>query len=113
MARSYARAAGQQLMDALGGGQDLIVTVGQWYLDPRTRQFEVPMHVSFNGAFIRTNNYQVAGVLTVLEDGSQPRFSRQTANENYLKVEENLMVLSLTAAGAVVLSDLAREQSSK
>jgi hypothetical protein len=109
LARNYSRSAGRQIMDAIGGGQDLIVRHGQWTFDATTRELEIPMEVSFNGLFVRSNNYRVAGVLTVSEDGTSPQFARSGANQTYLDMEGTVTALQLTAAGAMVLNELAQD----
>lgn len=109
LARDYSRNAGRQIMDAIGGGQDLIVRHGEWAFDAATSEFEIPMEVSFNGLFVRSNNYRVAGLLTVSEDGTNPRFARSGANQTYLDMESTVTALQLTAAGAMVLNELAQD----
>jgi glycogen debranching enzyme len=109
--RNYSRAAATQLMNAIGGGQDLIVQQGQWYYDTTTDELEIPMAVSFNGLVFRSNNYQLNGVLTVKEDGSNPRFARRQANENYQNAESTITALVVTAAGIVILSDMSQESN--
>lgn len=103
LVKQYARLAGGQIMKAIGGGQDLIVTAGTWTFDEGMAEFEIPMDVSFNGALFRSNNYRVRGLLTVREDGGHPRFARLEANQNYRDVEDTLTVLGV---GMVILNDL-------
>lgn len=111
-ARNYARKAGKQIMDAIGGGQDLIVNHQLKYYDPDTSTLEIAMDVSFNGALFRSNNYQVAGVLTVGNDGSSPRFARRAANQNYTDAEATMTALGVTVAGVLILNEMGKESSS-
>jgi hypothetical protein len=106
LASDFSRSAGRQIMDAIGGGQDLIVRHGEFNYDAARGELEIPMDVSFNGLFIRRNNYRVNGVLTVGEDGGNPRFARLEANQNYLDMEETITALAFTAAGVMVLSEM-------
>ena len=110
LARAYSRSAGRQIMDAIGGGQDLIVRHGQWTFEAASREFEIPMDLSFNGLFVRTNNYRVAGVLSVAEDGTNARFARSEANQSYLEMESTITALQLTAAGVMVLNEMTQER---
>jgi uncharacterized membrane protein len=112
-ARTYARKAGRQIMDAIGGGQDLIVNHQLAYFDPSTGTLEITMEVSFNGAIIRSNNYQVTGVLTVGEDGSSPSFARRAANQNYLETEATMTALGVTMAGVLILNEMSKESTRK
>jgi hypothetical protein len=105
----YSSAAGRQVMEAIGGGRDLIVRYGDWTFDDRTGRFTVQMNVSFNGAIIRGNNYYVTGVLTVNEDGSAPQFARASANQNYRDAEARMTALAFTAGGLMLLSDMRRD----
>jgi len=109
LVRNYSRSAGQQIMEVIGGGQDLIVQPRKWYFDAPANEFEIPMDVSFNGAVFRSNNYQVSGVLTVQQNGSNPRFARLQANENYQGMESTLTALAITAAGVMVLADMSED----
>ena len=111
-AREYARKAGKQIMDAIGGGQDLIVSHQLRYHDPDTSILEIAMDVSFNGALFRSNNYQVTGVLTVGEDGTSPRFARRDANQNYKDAEATMTALGVTVAGVLVLNEMGKESAS-
>lgn len=110
-ARDYARKAGKQIMDAIGGGQDLIVNHQLRYYDPDTNILEIAMDVSFNGSFFRSNNYQVTGMLTVGEDGSKPRFARRDANQNYKDAEATMTALGVTVAGVLVLNEMSKESA--
>ncbi len=112
LTRRYARAAGEEIMDKIGGGRDLIVTIpGQWYFDATTTELTIPMSVSFNGSFARSNNYRVSGELTVREDGSHPTFARADANENYLGAERRMIALGIMVGGALVLSEMSDDSS--
>lgn len=109
LASRYAFQAGRQVMDAVGGGQDLVTRYGEWRFDHATRRFTIPISVRFNGALVRSNEYFVAGVLTVAEDGSGPRLAREQTNQNYRDAESLFLTLGVTAAGLLVLADLAEE----
>ena len=87
-------------MEAIGGGQDLIATPGEWSFDQYTGELTIPMDVSFNGQIIRGNNYQVSGILTVKSDGTEPEFARATANQNYL--DQETMIRDIAIVGGVV-----------
>ncbi len=106
LARDFSQSAGRQIMSAIGGGQDLIVRHGEFNYDPVRGELEIPVAVSFNGLFIRRNNYRVTGVLTVGEDGANPRFARSEANENYLDMEDTITAVTITAAGVMVLTEM-------
>lgn len=106
LARRYSRQAGQRIMDAIGGGQDLIVQHGQWTFDSATDELEIPMDVSFNGAFVRANNYRVQGLLTIRPDGTNARFARASANKNYLDIESTRDFL-------IILNDLSEALDQK
>lgn len=111
-ARNYARAAGRQIMDTIGGGQDLIVNHRLKYFDATTRTLEIAMEVSFNGAVFRSNNYQVSGVLTVGEDGRNPKFARMAANQNYMDTENTMTALGVTVAGVLILNEMSKQSRS-
>lgn len=106
-ARKYARRAGNQIMEAIGGGQDLIINHRLNYFDPTARTLEIAMEVSFNGSIVRSNNYQLSGVLTVDEDGRNPKFARRAANENYTDMENTRTGLVIFAVvGVLMLADM-------
>lgn len=105
--RTYARLAGQSIMDAIGGGQDLVVASGAWSFDEAAAEFDIPLEVSFNGSVVRGNNYRVTGVLTIGEDGSNPRFARLNASENYLAWEN---ALTGARVGALIAQALERSK---
>jgi len=107
-ARKYARRAGEKIMSAIGGGRDLIVNHQLRYFDKTAKTLEIAMEVSFNGAIWRSNNYQVSGVLTVNENGRNPKFARQIANPNYMD-QEKIMIAAgvlVIVGGAYVLSEM-------
>ncbi len=108
--REAARRMGRRLMDGFGGGQDLVTDVRNWRYDPSARAFEVDMTTSFNGQFVRSNNYWVTGRLTINEDGSNARFARTSANERFRSFESNLTTLGIIG-GVVVLGMAAVESN--
>ena len=112
--RKYARRAGQQIMNAIGGGQDLIVNHQLRYYDATAKTLEIAMEVSFNGAVFRSNQYKVNGVLTIGENGRNPRFARQAANQKYMDQENTMIFLGgalVLAGGAYVLSEMEDESA--
>ena len=113
LARTFARKAGRQIMNAIGGGRDLIVDHQLKYFDPSTGTLEIAMDVSFNGSVIRSNNYRVTGVLTVREDGREPEFARRSANKMYTDAEKRATALGVTLAGAMILADMNKESGDK
>ncbi len=110
-ARNYARKAGEQIMNAIGGGRDLIVKHNLRYYDPTAKTLEIAMEVSFNGLVWRSNNYLVSGVLTVNENGRNPKFARRAANQNYMDQETTMIAIGVIAlaGGAYVLSEMSDE----
>ena len=109
-ARSYAQQAGRQIMDGVGGGRDLVVDQTDWKFDSYAQEHIIKVDVDFNGAFLRNNHYSVSGVLTVAEDGSNPRFSRTYSNENFQKLESRLKWAAGAAAAAIVLNELSKSK---
>ena len=103
LVRRFSYNAGAQIMNKIGGGQDLIVRFDEWQFDAESRRIAIPMSVSFNGAIVRANNYRVSGVLTVGDDGSAPQFAREDANENYRSVES---MMEFAAVGVVLLEGM-------
>ncbi|GHU13007.1 hypothetical protein AGMMS50225_22180 [Betaproteobacteria bacterium] len=104
LAKQYARAAGEQIMGGVGGGQDLRVQVEQWHFDKYTHEFEVKIQIYFNGMFFRSNHYNVDGILTVNESGSNAKFARSYANSKFEELESNLVWI---AGGVIALGVLA------
>lgn len=82
-----ARGMGEQLMEAIGGGQGLVVRVETWDYFPDTDEYRIKLDVRFNGKFDRSNQYQIKGTLRVSFSGKNPRFSREYANPNYRSME--------------------------
>lgn len=111
LAVRFARAAANQLMDAIGGGQDLIVRTGEWTFDRSTSRLDIPIEVSFNGAFFRSNQYSIAGVLSVNDDGREPLFARAAANQMYRDAEIRIGTLLFTAAGIAALNDMTSQST--
>lgn len=109
LASAYAYQAGLQLMNAVGGGQDLVTRYGEWRYTPSQRVLTIPVTVAFDGSFIRSNEYFVSGVLTVAEDGSSPKFAREHTNQNYRDAEGRFLALGLTAGGLIILADMVQE----
>jgi hypothetical protein len=105
-ARSFATTAGAQIMDNVGGGQDLIVMTRDWRFDEASQEYQIAMEVSFNGSIFRSNNYRVSGVLTTDVNGANGRFARYEANPNYVQAEDRMTALAITAAGVLVLGNL-------
>lgn len=107
-ARNYARRAGEKIVSAIGGGRDLIVNHQLRYFDKTAKTLEIAMEVSFNGAFWRSNNYQVSGVLTVNENGRNAEFARQVANQLYMRQERIGIITGVIVivGGAYVLSEM-------
>jgi len=104
----YARRAGDQIMNKVGGGQDMRVQVDSWRFNAYANRLVIEMTLSFNGFFNRNNYYQVSGTLTVDDQGRGPEFSRTHANEKFQKLERNLAILEGTA---IILDELNRELS--
>ena len=95
--KRVAKASAGEIMRQAGGGQDLVVDVAGYEYDEELGQFEIDIQISFNGAAIRSNNYQVAGRITVDDDGKNAKFARTGANGNYTNLLKNVEGLTLTA----------------
>jgi hypothetical protein len=109
LARRYANEAGSQVMDGVGGGQDLVVTVTSWEFDNSAGEFIINMAIAFNGAIFRSNSYSVDGILTLKEDGRSPRFSRTYANDKFRKLESRLKWAAGAAAAVIVLNEMSKQ----
>ena len=94
-AKQVARVVGKQIMESVGGGQDLVVKVQAVDYDSILGEFEIDIVVSFNGVIFRSDNYQAAGRITVREDGTNPRFARTAINENFREWASTLDGLKL------------------
>lgn len=103
LASKFAEQAGSQLMNAVGGGRDLITQVSGWDFDENRTRFRIKLNAQFHGAFVRANFYSITGVLIVNEDGSNPEFSRTYANDRFQKLESRLAWVGTV----IVLSELA------
>jgi hypothetical protein len=83
--------------------------VQSWEFDKYAGEFLINMSVRFNGAFVRSNNYQADGILTVKEDGRTPRFARTYANDKFLTLESRLRWAIGAAAAVIVLDELSKD----
>jgi hypothetical protein len=68
-ATRIAKREAEKVMNSIGGGRELVVNVGNISFDRTSDRYEIDISFSFNGAIFRTNNYQVAGRVTVSPDG--------------------------------------------
>lgn len=105
-ARAYAKQAAEQIMQQIGGGQDLICDVISWKHNTIDNTLEVECEVRFNGSLKRSNSYAVDGRLTINADGSEPRFSRTYANQRYLDRENQLTLIAGAAAAVIALDNM-------
>lgn len=101
-ARMYGQDAGQQIMDRVGGGQNLLTSPGgTWKYERHTSKYTIPVYITFQGAIDSTNRYTVEGILTVDADGRNPRFNRTSANQKF----RNLENLIRFAEGTIIVLD--------
>ena len=86
--------------------RNLIVDVTGFRYVEHAEELDIEMQVSFNGAIFRGNSYSVSGRLVVGDNGSNPRFSRRYANNNFQKLERNLKLAAGAAATVIVLDEM-------
>ncbi len=91
LAKSFGNSAGEKIMSAAGGGQDLRVQINNWDYDNQSERFEIKIEVYWNGAIFRDHNYNVDGVLKVDRSGRNSEFSRTYANSNFKDLESTMM----------------------
>ncbi|WP_442483307.1 hypothetical protein [Aeoliella sp. SH292] len=103
-AKKIADTAGMEIMKAAGGGRDLVTTVQRVDYDPAHYEYEMDIIISFNGSIRASNNYQVAGRITVRRSGSGATFSRTGANENYLALLRNREDIATGVFAAAILA---------
>lgn len=85
--RKASRAVGNSIMESIGGGQDLVVSVKGVDYDSIMGQYDIDIVVSFNGVIFRSDNYLVAGRITVNEDGTNAKFAKTLCNNNFKEWE--------------------------
>lgn len=109
-AKQVSRAVGESIMKQIGGGQDLVVSVQGIDYDSQLEEYEIDILVSFNGAIIRSDNYRVAGRITVNSDGSNARFARTAANEKYKEWESLIVAAKIGVEVADALNDASNDK---
>jgi len=97
------RAARKIVDDSYSGGQDITVTMKSCEYNSYSEKFKTELDIYWNGAFMRSNRYNIEGVLTFDSDGSGAEFSRTYASESVKKFQRN----SGIAAGVIVLGAMA------
>ena len=97
LAKKYGENVGRQVMDKMGGGQDLNVRIKNWNYDNYANRLEVKIEIFWNGSLWRSNNYNIDGILKVDKSGHNPSFIRTYANQNVKDIDEMYMW-----AGAIV-----------
>ena len=100
--------AGRKLVGDYGGGRDIRVRVGQCFHNRYSEQWKADIRVEWNGAFFRSNHYELAGELRVADRSGESEFSRTSANDAL----EGLEFFGEMAATAIVLGALASESDS-
>lgn len=82
----------KKIMEAIGGGQDLVWDVVKVDYDELLDQYKIDIVVSFNGLAERYENYRVSGRITVNASDviPQPKFARTNASDNYLEWESTI-----------------------
>lgn len=90
LAKEYGKNAGKEIMEAVGGGQDLRVIIKDWNYEEYASRYEIAIEVYFHGAMVRANEYHVNGELTIDRDGSNGSFARTFANARFQDVENML-----------------------
>jgi hypothetical protein len=102
----YAHNAAEQIMNSVGGGQDLRVNIISWKYNSALKQYKINCEIYFNGAIFRSHHYEVDGILTVNEDGSNAKFSRTWVNQRFAELENNLKILAGFGAVIYILNNL-------
>ncbi|PJK06678.1 hypothetical protein CO610_10075 [Lysobacteraceae bacterium NML95-0200] len=100
--------AGKQLIEKMGGGQDIRIRMLSCEFNAYNRKFRTEIEVYWNGAFIRSNTYNIDGVLTFGEDGRYPSFSQTYASQSV----KDLKFWAALVGGAIILATLSAEGQS-
>lgn len=103
--KKVSRAVGRKIMESIGGGQDLVVSVKAMDYDSINGQYEIDILVSFNGKVFRSDNYRVAGRITVNHDGTGARFAKTASNANFKEWEGFLTFLAIAEVVAEAVND--------
>ena len=106
-AEYFAEQAGQQIVDDIGGAVDLYTKLVDCKFNAYSNRFKLKVEVHFNGQFIRSNHYEVDGILKLNSDGSQVSFAQTWANDNFKK----LVFWEKMAAGVIILSNIANKSN--
>jgi len=86
-AEAFAEQAAKELVDKFGGGQDIRVEVTSCNYNTYSKKFKIGVNIYWNGAIFRSHHYELDGILTVNEDGTQAEFARTWANQRLKDLE--------------------------
>ena len=101
-AEYFAEQAGKQIVDEIGGAVDLYTEVMSCKYNTYSGLYKLKINVHFNGQFIRSNHYEVDGILKLKSDGTKVSFSQTWANQNF----KSLVFWEKVAIGTIVLADI-------
>lgn len=107
-AEHFAEKAVGNLISKYGGGQDERFEISEYNINSYSGKYKLKIEIYWNGIIIRSNQYNIDGVLEFESDGSNAVFSQTYANQNV----KDLKLWGTIAGGTILLGILASEVSS-
>jgi hypothetical protein len=105
-AEYFAEQAAKKIVDKVGGGQDIRAEVTSCEFNSYSRKFKIGVNIYWNGILFRSNHYELDGILTVNDDGSNPQFSRTWANQQFKDMESLKRWAAIGIGGIILLEAL-------
>lgn len=82
----YSEKASTKIVDMLGGGQDVRVSVSGCSYNTFSKIFKLNMEIYWSGLFFKNNKYNIDGVIKMDKDGNDAAFSEKYANQRVKKL---------------------------
>jgi len=107
-AESFAEHAGQEMVNQIGGGQNIVVDLEECEYNSYSNQFRLKIDLKFDGAIFSSDHYEVDGILKTNSDGSGASFSQTWANQQFKNLK---FWTNVARAGIIVLNNLSQQNS--
>lgn len=98
-AEYFSEQAAQKIVGKYGGGQDIRMELRSCSYNSYSNIFKTVINIYWNGTLIRSNNYNIDGVLKFKSDGTLLDFAR--SYENQLVKDLNFYIGSIIVFAAI------------
>jgi len=108
-AEYFAEKFGNDFVDGIGGGQNVVVKLEQCDYNTYSKQFRLRIDIQFDGALISSHHYEVEGILKVNNDGTTGSFAKTWTNQQFDDLQFWEKVATGVIGGIIILNDMSQQ----